>query len=149
MYNQSLNSPCGKLEITADKDGVTAVRFVDAPSLSDNPNALTRLACAQLEEYFSGQRRDFDLPLNPRGTAFQQQVWQQLCEVGYGQTASYGEVAKRLNNPKAVRAVGMANGRNPIAIIIPCHRIIGSNGGLTGYAGGLERKKFLLGLEGH
>lgn len=149
MYNQSITSPCGTLEVTADQDGVTAVRFVEQSPQRENPNALTQLACTQLDEYFAGQRQEFHVPLSIRGTAFQRQVWQQLCKVGYGQTASYGEVAKQLDNPKAMRAVGMANGRNPIAIIIPCHRIIGSNGSLTGYAGGLERKKFLLGLEGN
>lgn len=101
----------------------------------------------QLQEYFQGSRREFDLPLAPDGTEFQQQVWAELRRIPFGETISYGELARRINNPKAVRAVGLANGRNPISIVIPCHRVIGANGKLTGYGGGLERKKRLLELE--
>lgn len=102
----------------------------------------------QLDEYFSGSRREFDLSLAPRGTAFQQRVWAELLQVGYGRTASYADIARAIGNPKAVRAVGLANGRNPIPIIIPCHRIIGSSGTLTGYGGGLPMKQTLLEIEG-
>ena len=111
-------------------------------------NAITDEACRQLMAYFDGKLRAFDLPLSPKGTAFQNQVWNALKQVEYGETASYLDIAKAIGNPKAVRAVGMANGRNPIAIVVPCHRIIGSNKTLTGYAGGLPRKQYLLNLEG-
>lgn len=105
-------------------------------------------AIQQLEEYFKGKRREFDLPLAPEGTSFQRTVWAELQNIPFGQTISYGELARRIQNPKAVRAVGLANGRNPLSIVIPCHRVIGANGKLTGYGGGLERKKKLLEMEG-
>ena len=111
-------------------------------------NEITDEACRQLKAYFEGELREFDLPLAPKGTVFQNQVWRALQQVKYGETASYLDIAKAIGNPKAVRAVGMANGRNPIAIVVPCHRIIGSNKSLTGYAGGLPRKQYLLNLEG-
>lgn len=111
-------------------------------------NAITDEACCQLKAYFDGQLHEFDLPLAPKGSEFQNQVWRALLQVKYGETASYLDIAKAIGNPKAVRAVGMANGRNPIAIVVPCHRIIGSNRTLTGYAGGLQRKQYLLNLEG-
>ncbi|MBO5330240.1 MAG: methylated-DNA--[protein]-cysteine S-methyltransferase [Anaerotignum sp.] len=101
----------------------------------------------QLEEYFAGKRKTFDLPLVPRGTEFQQKVWKALQEIPYGETRTYGEVAAAIGNPKAARAVGMANNKNPIGIIIPCHRVVGANGKLVGYAGGMEKKEFLLELE--
>ncbi len=102
----------------------------------------------QLAEYFAGGRRAFDLPLAPRGSAFQQRVWEQLRLIDYGHTISYGELASRIGDPNAARAVGLANGANPIAIIIPCHRVIGTDGSLTGYGGGIDRKRTLLELEG-
>ena len=102
----------------------------------------------QLEEYLAGERTVFDLPLLPLGTDFQQKVWQALQEISYGETRSYGEIARRIGQPKAARAVGMANHHNPIAIVIPCHRVIGAGGALTGYMGGLEKKRQLLELEG-
>jgi O-6-methylguanine DNA methyltransferase len=102
----------------------------------------------QLKEYFSGKRQDFDLPLHLIGTEFQKLVWRQLCQVPFGQTASYKKIAERIGRPKAMRAVGQANHRNPIPIVIPCHRIIGSNGHLVGFGGGLDKKRFLLSLEG-
>ena len=105
-------------------------------------------ACRQLDRYFEGRLKRFDLPLAPRGTPFQQRVWQALLEIPYGHTTSYSELAERIGNPKSVRAVGTANGANPISIIIPCHRVIGRDGSLTGYAGGLARKALLLKLEG-
>ena len=110
-------------------------------------NAVTKEAKQQLSEYFNQQRKAFDLPLAPVGTQFQQNVWQQLCAIPYGETCSYADIAKQLNNPNAVRAVGSANGKNPISIVVPCHRVIGANGTLTGYAGGLTRKAALLTLE--
>ncbi|MFZ8199583.1 methylated-DNA--[protein]-cysteine S-methyltransferase [Alteromonas portus] len=111
-------------------------------------NAITDEACRQLSAYFDGKLNEFDLPLSAKGTAFQHSVWDALQQVKYGETASYLDIANAIGNPKAVRAVGMANGRNPIAIVVPCHRIIGSNKTLTGYAGGLPRKQYLLNLEG-
>ena len=101
----------------------------------------------QLEEYFAGERTTFDVPLAPEGAPFEREVWRALEEIPYGETVSYGEIARRVGQPTAARAVGTANGRNPIAVIVPCHRVIGANGSLTGYGGGLERKRLLLELE--
>jgi len=140
-----MNSPIGVLKLTSDDYHLKSISF-DA-EISGEPAEFTEvlsLAQKQLEEYFSGTRRQFDLPLDPDGTDFQQKVWKQLSEVPYGSTMSYIEIARGLNAESSSRAVGMANGRNPIPVIIPCHRIIGHNGKLTGYAGGLERKKWLL-----
>lgn len=148
MYNQYVTSPCGDWQITADALGITSVRFCPERQLPADPSALTDLACQQLKEYFARQRQHFDIPLAPQGTPFQRLVWNQLNTVGYGRTASYRDIAQRMGRPTAMRAVGMANSKNPVAIVVPCHRIIGSNGTLTGYAGGLERKQFLLSLEG-
>jgi methylated-DNA-[protein]-cysteine S-methyltransferase len=149
-------SPVGPLRIVAREGAITAIEFspfraLDAgqplgPRADDDP--LLRSAVAQLAAYFARDLKEFDLPLAPLGSAFQQLVWAQLLTIGYGQTASYGEIARRLGKSNAAsRAVGLANGRNPIPIVIPCHRVIGANGTLTGYAGGLERKQHLLGLE--
>ena len=139
------HSPLGELCLLSDGESLTGlyfdrndenVRLEDVPVLID--------AERQLAEYFGGWRQTFDLPLRPRGTEFQQSVWRALLEIPFGQTQSYSAVARRLGQEKAVRAVGLANGRNPISILIPCHRVIGSNGSLTGYGGGLWRKQFLL-----
>ncbi|CAM2005133.1 methylated-DNA--[protein]-cysteine S-methyltransferase [Acanthopleuribacter pedis] len=146
MYEQSFDTPLGPLRVRADDAGITAVTF--AEPTGHNPNALTQAGVTQLAEYFDGTRREFTLPLAPAGTTFQQAVWSQLNQIPFGQTCSYGDIANRLANPKAVRAVGAANGRNPIAVIVPCHRVIGANGTLTGYAGGLDRKSWLLNHEG-
>lgn len=144
-----LDTPVGKLNIYANEQALVKVIFeehdLDCNEAQDN--SISRLGCLQLSEYLQGTRKQFDLPLAPQGTAFQQQVWQQLLKVEYGHTASYLDIANAISNPKACRAVGAANGKNPIAIIIPCHRVIGANGSLTGYAGGLPRKTFLLSLE--
>lgn len=104
-------------------------------------------ARAQFDAYFAGTLDTFDLPLSPRGTEFQRRVWNALCDIGYGETISYAELARRVGNPRASRAVGLANGANPLSIVVPCHRVIGANGSLTGYGGGLEAKKWLLALE--
>ena len=109
--------------------------------------ALLRRAARELEEYFAGERRDFTLPLAPAGTPFQQRVWRALEAIPYGETRTYAQIAAAVGNPRAVRAVGGANHRNPLPVVIPCHRVIGADGSLTGYAGGLERKTLLLGLE--
>ena len=108
---------------------------------------LVKEACRRLSEYLKGERKIFDLPLNPKGTDFQKCVWRALCDIPYGETRTYKQIAEAIGNPKAVRAVGMANNRNPITIIVPCHRVIGANGKLVGYGGGLEMKEFLLRLE--
>jgi len=118
----------------------------DADAYSSDPQAFEDVV-AQLEAYFAGELFDFDVPLRLDGTTFQRRVWNALREIPFGETASYGEIASRIGQPNASRAVGLANGRNPIAIIVPCHRVIGSNGSLTGYGGGLERKRWLLELE--
>ncbi len=146
-YVDYFSSPIGLLEVLADDNGVTALRFVDqqqAPRDSD----FTKTVLRQLSEYFDGKRNKFDLPLAAQGTAFQKRVWAALMEIPSGTTASYADIAQKVESPKAVRAVGAANGQNPIGIIVPCHRIIGSNGKLTGYAFGLEKKAWLLQHEG-
>ncbi|HAW77550.1 MAG TPA: cysteine methyltransferase [Alteromonas australica] len=148
FYAGHIQSEQGIVEVTANDSGVTAIAFVSAPTANAQHNAIVQEACKQLNGYFSGTLTQFDLPLAAKGTPFQHQVWQALGEIKYGDTASYADIANAIGNPKAVRAVGMANGKNPIAIVVPCHRVIGSNNTLTGYAGGLSRKQFLLNLEG-
>jgi len=142
-------SPVGILEIKTDGKAITGLDILKNVSTkqqsSDNP--LIKETCKQLDEYFAGKRKTFDLPLSPKGTPFQQTVWKQLQEIPYGQTISYSQEAKAIGHPKACRAVGSANGKNPIAIIIPCHRVIAANGGLGGYASGLDNKIKLLELE--
>lgn len=141
----------GRVGIAAEDDAITNVFFGNTVTPKEYETVSTPLlerAAAQLTEYLAGQRRDFDLPLAPVGTAFEQEVWQALCRIPYGETKTYGEVAAELERPKACRAVGRANGLNPISIFIPCHRVIGAGGRLTGYAGGLEMKERLLRLEG-
>ncbi len=146
-----MQSPVGPLVLTAEGDALTAVAFVAEPvevADSDEPPRVLVEARRQLLAYFVGELETFDLPLGGRGTPFQQRVWDELGRIPYGTTASYGEIARRLGMaPAASRAVGLANGSNPVAIVVPCHRVIGSTGRLTGYAGGLDRKRFLLGLE--
>ena len=148
-------TPIGRLSLAAGPAGLAAVLWesdapnrVRLPALVDAPEDSVLLSAErQLGEYFRGERRLFDLPLAPRGTDFQQRVWQALREIPYGETRSYGQIAERIGQPTAVRAVGAANGRNPLSIIAPCHRVIGANGDLTGFAGGIETKRFLLALE--
>lgn len=147
-YHQHLATPLGELTVHATDKGITAVRFDEDGVTIERPSAITDAACHQLHDYFEGQLQAFTLPLAATGTTFQQQVWHALATLPYGQTASYSAIARQLGNPNAVRAVGMANSKNPIAIIVPCHRVIGANGTLTGYAGGLSRKAFLLKHEG-
>ena len=143
MFSQYINSPLGPVKISATSSGISEVLFTDAVATAA-PSALTALAAEQLQAYFAGTLQQFSLPLAASGTAFQQQVWQALCAVPFGTTCSYADIANQIDNKKAVRAVGAANGRNPIAIIVPCHRVIGANGTLTGYAGGLDKKAWLL-----
>ena len=152
-YFTEFPSPIGLLQLHGTDAALTGVfmqnhRHEPAPTLEAVRDAAPfRAARGQLEAYFAGERREFSLALAPAGTAFQLHVWQALRAIPYGQTISYGELAHRIGNPRAVRAVGLANGRNPLSIIVPCHRVIGTNGTLTGYGGGLERKRFLLALE--
>jgi methylated-DNA-[protein]-cysteine S-methyltransferase len=153
MLYTELDSPIGELLLLGDgrslhglymQEGRTGSEISPAWKRSADPFTAVR---KQLEEYFAGRRTTFDVPLKMAGTAFQRRVWSELREVPYGQSISYGELARRIGIPSASRAVGTANGLNPIAVIVPCHRVIGSDGSLTGYGGGLERKRFLLDLE--
>jgi O-6-methylguanine DNA methyltransferase len=145
-YQDSFETPLGKMQITANQHAVTSIHFVDT-ALKANANAITENAKQQLQEYFAGDRKTFDLPLEATGTDFQKRVWQALTNIDYGETGSYSDIANMINNPKAVRAVGAANGKNPMTIVVPCHRIIGLNGSLTGYASGTKRKAWLLNHE--
>jgi methylated-DNA-[protein]-cysteine S-methyltransferase len=144
-----LDTALGKVKVCASTNGITSVVFTQPQDqhIAANPNPLVTSACEQLGQYFEGKRSEFSLELDLLGTDFQRQVWQSLLTIPYGQTCSYGDIANLLNNPKAVRAVGAANGKNPVSVIVPCHRVIGANGTLTGYAGGLNRKEWLLKLE--
>lgn len=152
---RSIESPVGPLLIAASDAALVAVEFEDSwhpvrrgADWREGDNAVLRATQRQLDEYFRRRRHAFDLPLAPRGTPFQQQVWATLALIPYGATWSYRDVALRIGNPDAVRAVGAANGRNPIPIVLPCHRVIGADGSLTGFGGGLPTKAFLLRLEG-
>jgi methylated-DNA-[protein]-cysteine S-methyltransferase len=141
----TISSPIGALRLTVADDGaVTRVGF-GAGDTSDDPRFEPLVT--QLDEYFAGERTAFDLPLRQEGSAFEQRVWAELLAIPYGETASYGEIAARIGRPGMARAVGRANARNPIAIICPCHRVIGGDGSLTGYGGGLDTKRTLLELE--
>jgi methylated-DNA-[protein]-cysteine S-methyltransferase len=150
----TVSSPLGDLVLTGDGQSLDGLRLPDSdcrPALPANGHRRDDRAFAevrtQLTEYFDGTRTTFDLPLNPKGTAFQLLVWDALCRIPYAGTVSYGEVAAAIGRPDAARAVGLANGRNPIAIIVPCHRVIGADGRLVGYGGGIDRKRYLLDLE--
>jgi methylated-DNA-[protein]-cysteine S-methyltransferase len=142
----SMPSPLGTLRLFGEGDELTVISLPGDP-LADAPVRETPVldrARTQLEEYFAGTRKTFELPLAPRGTGFQQIVWRALLTIGYAETWSYGQLARAIGRPAASRAVGAANGRNPLAIVVPCHRVIGANGTLTGYGGGLPAKKWLL-----
>ena len=148
-----IESPLGSLLLAADDAGLRQIRFVNGrhpanpdPSWQQDSIPL-QPTIRQLRAYFAGELEEFDLKLAPEGTPFRLNVWRELCEIPFGKTISYGELARRIGNPKASRAVGLANGSNPIPIVIPCHRVIGSNGKLTGYGGGLPIKEKLLALE--
>jgi len=149
----TIDSPLGPLLLAWNERGLSHVLFpADGDPVAANPSWLPQSepafgAAAQLAAYFAGDRRDFDLPLAPEGTPFQLRVWEELSQIPYGHTISYGELARRIGRPTASRAVGAANGRNPLPIVIPCHRVVGSHGQLTGYGGGLPIKEFLLNLE--
>ena len=148
-----VETPCGRMLLTASERGICGVRFVGQkyyPRLERewkrDPRALGQ-AKRELKEYFAGSRRRFGLPLDPQGTPFQRAVWREIAKVRFGETITYAELARRAGYPGSARAAGAATGRNPLGIVVPCHRIVGSNGALTGYAGGLARKKRLLALE--
>lgn len=148
MNELIIDSPLGNLRIVASQDAIHSLTFTDLPISNKSDTDLLTSTSKQLDEFFSGVRKKFDLPLAPEGSDFQQRVWQALQEIPFGKTVTYGELSEKLGDPNAVRAVGTANGKNPIAIIIPCHRVIGSDQKLTGYAGGIERKRWLLQHEG-
>ena len=144
-----IKSPLGPLQAIADGDELVALHLPDwhDEGLDMGTSKVLKATAKQLDEYFAGKRRDFDLELAPRGTGFQEMVWRALVKIPFGETWSYGELAKTIGRPSASRAVGAANGKNPIAIIVPCHRVIGADGSLTGYGGGLPTKKWLLAHE--
>ena len=143
-----LPSPVGLVQLSGSEAGLSTVGFVETAAAPAAVPACLREAHGQLQAYFGRELREFNLTYAPvAGTDFQRQVWQTLAGIGYGRTASYLDIARLLNNPNSVRAVGAANGQNPLAIVWPCHRIIGANGSLTGYSGGLPRKKWLLDFE--
>ena len=153
MQFSEMPSPVGPLLLAADDAGLRQITFLNGrdrarpdPSWLPDPAAFLEVT-RQLRAYFAGELEQFNLPLAPEGSAFQLRVWNELCDIPYGETISYGELARRSGNPRASRAVGLANGANPIPIVIPCHRVIGSNGKLTGYGGGLPTKQKLLAME--
>ncbi len=148
-------SPLGAIFLAASDTGLTALAFGEnwedvkakLPSLQKGENEIIALAIRELGEYFAGKRKQFSVPMQVSGTKFQESAWNALLQIPYGRTATYSEQARAMKQPKAVRAVGAANGRNPICILVPCHRVVGADGSLTGYAGGLKNKKALLTLE--
>ena len=149
----TVDSPIGPLTLMARDGHLTHLVMEDQahavapPPGSQRDDDVFAEVATQLDEYFAGERTTFDVPMTLEGTDFQRRVWAQLCSIPYGETISYGELARRVGNPKASRAVGLANGRNPVAVIVPCHRVIAADGSLGGYGGGLDRKVHLLGLE--
>ncbi|MCB0451953.1 MAG: methylated-DNA--[protein]-cysteine S-methyltransferase [Aequorivita sp.] len=149
MKTTFINTPLGIIELKGDAEGLASALFKDAENIVISAKIPKELndAVLQLQEYFEGNRKEFNLKLSPEGTDFQKRVWQQLQQIPFGKTTSYQQMANTLGDPKVIRAAASANGKNPISIIIPCHRVIGSDGSLTGYAGGLHRKKWLLEFE--
>jgi len=147
LFHSYFESPVGLLEIVGDENFVTELNFREEKSSQENPSPITRECVKQLQDFFSGKKKSFSLPLKPIGTSFQLEVWNELQKIPFSKTISYLELARRLRDEKKIRAAGNANGRNPIAIIIPCHRVIGSDGSLVGYGGGLWRKKWLIEFE--
>jgi methylated-DNA-[protein]-cysteine S-methyltransferase len=143
--SRRISTPIGELRIIGDGESVSGLYFPPHPQVDEpgDPGAFEE-AVRQLEQWFAGERAEFELKLDPQGTPFQHRVWEALLEIPYGETVSYLEIATRAGNPRAARPAGQAIGRNPISIIVPCHRVIGSNGSLTGYGGGMERKVWLL-----
>ena len=151
MKTQHLHpTPIGTVRLVANDQGLTELKFLEdsLPDIDSELSPILQRTCEQLDAYFANKLAAFDLPLAPEGTEFQQQVWRALVDIPFGETRYYGQLADQMGNPKAMRAVGAANGRNPISIIIPCHRVVGKSGKLTGYEWGLERKDWLLRHEG-
>ena len=144
METVAINTPLGIAQITGDANGITKISVIDEGDVSSEIPTGLQNAVTELNDYFQGKRTHFDFKLNPKGTEFQQKVWQALLEIPYGKTCSYMDLSKKLGDVKAIRAVASANGKNPLWIVVPCHRVIGTDGSLTGYAGGLWRKKWLL-----
>ena len=144
METTYIRTPLGITRIEGDENGVSTISVLDEGTISISIPEILQNAVSQLNEYFEGKRNDFDFKLNPKGTEFQQKVWKGLLQIPYGKTRTYLEQSKVLGDVKAIRAVASANGKNPLWIVVPCHRVIGSDGSLTGYAGGLWRKKWLL-----
>ena len=147
MKTAVYHSPFGDMELIYEEGAVTALRMAEKKAVAEAPEGLALAVFQELDEYFQGKRKNFDIPLRTHGTPFQEKVWVALRAIPYGEVRSYKEVAEAIGHPKAYRAVGMANNANPIFIIVPCHRVIGSDGSLTGYGGGLPMKKALLALE--
>lgn len=149
-YSDFIESPAGWISIQGTDAGITSIGFIGegTPPTPSNPNDVTHLAKYQLDEYIRGTRNQFSLPISPAGTPFELQVWEQVQRIPYGSTKTYKQIAVALGNPSASQAVGNANGKNELLIVIPCHRVIGSKGELTGYAGGISRKEWLLKREG-
>lgn len=155
LHYRHIDSPVGPLLLVADDAALRVIEFDNprhpykrSPDWQPGDTPVMRETARQLGEYFRGERQQFDLPLAPRGTDFQRIVWHTLADIPYGQTISYAELARRVDKPTATRAVGAANGRNPLPIVLPCHRVIGADGSLTGFGGGLPTKQYLLTLEG-
>jgi methylated-DNA-[protein]-cysteine S-methyltransferase len=144
METFAINTPLGIAQITGDENGIAQISVIDEGEVSVEIPTVLQEAVSQLSEYFQGNRTHFDFKLNLKGTEFQQKVWQALLEIPFGKTCSYMDLSKKLGDVKAIRAVASANGKNPLWIVVPCHRVIGTDGSLTGYAGGLWRKKWLL-----
>lgn len=144
MQTVFINTPLGTAKIKGDENGVSVISILQEGEISKVIPVELKDAVKQLQEYFDGKRTTFNFPINPKGTDFQQKVWKALLEIPYGKTTSYMDLSKKLGDVKAIRAVASANGKNPLWIVVPCHRVIGSDGSLTGYAGGLWRKKWLL-----
>lgn len=147
MYQAYYKSELGWIEVKGDETGISSILFVEQKQ-EDIPHPIVERCVKELDEYFHKKRTEFTVPLRAKGTPFQKQVWNALCSVPYGESASYLDMAEKIGNPRAVRAIGGANSRNPISIIVPCHRIIGKSGKLVGYEGGLWRKEWLLKHEG-
>ncbi|MBL7887149.1 MAG: methylated-DNA--[protein]-cysteine S-methyltransferase [Flavobacterium sp.] len=139
-----ISSPLGTTKIVGDENGVSVISILQEGEISKKIPKELKETVTQLNEYFEGKRQQFDFKINPKGTEFQQKVWQELLQIPYGKTISYLDLSKKLGDVKAIRAVASANGKNPLWIVVPCHRVIGTDGSLTGYAGGLWRKKWLL-----
>ena len=142
-----IQSPLGHIKIQEENNSITRIEFC-TEELQSAENDLLKKVEDEIQAYFKGKKKSFSFEISPQGTKFQKEVWQELLRIPYGETISYLELANRLGDPKSIRAAASANGRNPIAIVVPCHRVIGTDGSMTGYAGGLERKRALLTLEG-